>query len=105
LEALRPRWLAATRHSGLRRSAQVSIRLYTEGGQLHLEVRDDGHGFELSAAHDGVGVQNMRDRIGAVGGRVEIDSHPGHGTLVSAIAPVTVPHLNTQAAAAEPTVA
>jgi signal transduction histidine kinase len=56
--------------------------------QLHLDVRDDGPGFDLSAAHDGVGLQNMRDRLGAVRGSVEIVSQPGRGTLVAATAPV-----------------
>jgi signal transduction histidine kinase len=30
----------------------------------------------------------MRDRLGAVRGSVEIVSDPGHGTLISAIAPL-----------------
>src|SRR5262249_45930181 len=55
-------------------------RLYTEADHLHLTVRDDGSGYAMGAAHDGVGLQNMRDRLGAVGGRIEISSHPGQGS-------------------------
>jgi signal transduction histidine kinase len=68
--------------------AQVWIRLYTDADQLHLEVRDNGPGFDVGAAHDGVGLQNMRDRVGAVGGGVEVSSHPGRGTVVAATAPL-----------------
>jgi signal transduction histidine kinase len=76
----------ASKHAG--RDARVSIRLYTDDGQLHLEVRDDGPGFDVSRAQDGVGLQNMRDRLGAVGGHAEITSRPGEGTLVTAVAPI-----------------
>jgi signal transduction histidine kinase len=76
----------ASKHAGP--EARIWIRLYVEGDQLHLEVRDNGRGFNVARAGDGVGVENMRDRLGAVGGTVEIDSQPGKGTLVVAAAPV-----------------
>ena len=76
----------ASKHAGS--DAQVSIRLYTEADQLHLEVRDNGPGFDVSAGGDGVGLQNLRDRLGAIRGSVEIVSEPGHGTLVAAAAPL-----------------
>jgi signal transduction histidine kinase len=76
----------ATKHAGP--DAQITIRLYTEQGRLHLEVRDNGPGFDVSAANHGIGLQNMRDRLGAVHGSVEIASTPGHGTLVAATAPL-----------------
>jgi signal transduction histidine kinase len=79
----------AVKHVG--RDARVSIHLYPDAGWLHLEVRDDGPGFDPGAARDGVGLQNMRDRFAAVGGSVEISSHPGQGTLVAAAAPVSRP--------------
>jgi signal transduction histidine kinase len=79
----------AVKHAG--RDARVSIRLYTDAGWLRLEVCDDGPGFDPGTAHDGVGLQNMRDRFAAVGGRVEIGSHPAQGTLVAAAAPVSRP--------------
>jgi signal transduction histidine kinase len=71
--------------------AQVSIRLYTAADRLHLEVRDKGCGFDVNAAHDGTGLQNMRDRLGAVRGSVEIYSDPRHGTLVAATVPRSHP--------------
>jgi signal transduction histidine kinase len=76
----------AFKHAGP--DAHVSIRQYIEADQLHVEVRDDGPGFDVTAAHDGIGLQNMLDRLGAVRGRVEIVSEPGNGTLVAATAPV-----------------
>ena len=76
----------ALKHAGA--GASISIRLYAHADRLHLEVRDHGSGFDVAGAPEGIGLQNMRDRLGAVGGRVEIASEPGHGTLVAATAPV-----------------
>ena len=76
----------AFKHAGS--DAHFSIRLYTEADQLQLEVRDNGPGFDVDASHDGVGLQNMRDRLGAIRGSVEIVSEPGHGTLIAAAAPL-----------------
>jgi signal transduction histidine kinase len=76
----------ASKHAGP--EARISIRLYVEADQLHLEVRDDGRGFDAAQARDGDGLQNMRDRLGAVGGCVVVISEPGNGTLVAVSAPV-----------------
>jgi signal transduction histidine kinase len=81
----------ASKHAGP--DARVWIRLHVEANELRLEVRDNGRGFDVARARDGDGLQNMRDRIGAVGGRVEVISESGKGTLVPASAPVrTSPH-------------
>lgn len=71
-----------------RPEAQISIRLFTTDRELRLEVRDTGPGFNPAARREGLGLQNMQDRIGAVEGHVEIRSQPGRGTVVTATAPV-----------------
>lgn len=77
----------ATKHAGS--TAHTSIRLFADKHDLRLEVRDNGSGFEVVRVRDGVGLQNMRDRLGAVGGRVEIVSARGRGTLIAAAVPLT----------------
>ena len=52
------------------------------------EVRDDGVGFPPDRARGGSGLTNMRDRVGAVGGRLSIESTPGEGTCVSGSVPL-----------------
>ena len=79
----------ASKHAGP--DALISIRLYIKADQLHLEVRDDGAGFDPAAVADGDGLQNMRDRLGAVEGHLDVRSKPGEGTLVAAAAPVRAP--------------
>jgi signal transduction histidine kinase len=76
----------ATKHAGA--ASAIAIRLSADADELHLEVRDRGSGFDVSRAHDGVGLRNMRDRVGAVNGRLEIDSTRGLGTVVRASVPI-----------------
>jgi signal transduction histidine kinase len=49
---------------------------------VRFEVHDDGPGFSPSHVRAGQGLSNMRDRMEAVGGRLDIRSTPGEGTSV-----------------------
>jgi signal transduction histidine kinase len=50
---------------------------------VFCSVKDDGVGFDRATTDDGVGItRSIRARIEEVGGRVEIDGRPGHGTEV-----------------------
>jgi signal transduction histidine kinase len=51
-------------------------------------VKDDGAGFEIASSTPGAGLTNMRDRLGAIGGSLRVESEPGHGTTVSGAIPV-----------------
>jgi signal transduction histidine kinase len=59
------------KHSGAS-SARVTIDCID--GRLKVEVRDDGRGFDVAAAHGGSGLQNTSDRMDALGGRVTVAS-------------------------------
>ena len=64
--------------------AEVTASL--EDGMLRIEVRDNGAG---GADPDGHGLVGMRDRVTALGGRLEIESPAGGGTLVAATLPLS----------------
>ena len=55
-------------------------------GDLRFSVSDDGPGFD--AETNGNGLVNMRDRVSAVGGTLEIKSAPGIGTEIVGHVPV-----------------
>jgi signal transduction histidine kinase len=69
-------------------ATQASVRLATEEGELRFEVIDDGKGFDPAATPLGSGLQNMVDRLAALGGSVDIRSAPGSGTTVAGRIPV-----------------
>jgi signal transduction histidine kinase len=75
----------ASKHAG--RGAQVTATLERRSMDLEFTVEDNGRGFDVEGHSGGVGFMNMRDRIGAVGGEVEVRSQPGSGTRVHAVVP------------------
>jgi signal transduction histidine kinase len=78
----------AAKHSG---AGTVSVRVAEDWDRWRLTVSDDGAGFDRThtAATSGVGLANMRDRLDAVGGTVEVVSSERTGTTVTAVVPRT----------------
>jgi signal transduction histidine kinase len=81
----------AVKHAGP--DARVTVTFARSADDVRFAITDDGAGFEAHGASEGVGLVNMRDRIGAVSGELEINSAPGHGTTVSGAVPLG--HLET----------
>jgi signal transduction histidine kinase len=69
----------------------VTIRLRRDDGLLRVDVTDDGVGFDAAAGREGTGIRGMADRLDAIGGRLDVRSTPGRGTVVSAAVPVAAP--------------
>jgi two-component system, NarL family, sensor histidine kinase DevS len=67
----------------------VEIEVSEDDGVVRIVVADDGRGFAPDDPTDGFGLIGMRERIRLVGGRHEVDSTPGHGTIVRASIPTT----------------
>lgn len=75
------------------RAGRVTVRLESEARMLSVSVEDDGIGFDpllqrrYPLATGGFGLFSIRERILHLGGQVEIESKPGHGTKVRVLAP------------------
>jgi signal transduction histidine kinase len=68
-------------------AAHISIRL-TNGAGVHLEVKDDGQGFDpLYESVNGFGLRSMQERATALGGEFRLASSPGHGTEIRVVLP------------------
>ena len=96
-ESVRELLFNAFKHAQASR-AQVRLELVRKG-EIRVTVSDEGAGFDplmLSPAGDGggFGLFSIRERIGLIGGRLEIDSAPGRGTRMA----LTVPHGQADAA-------
>ena len=74
------------KHAGRGASATVTVR--QEGSLLRFEIQDYGVGFSPETTVPGSGLSNMRDRIEAIGGALEVRSRAGRGTLVRGSVPV-----------------
>ena len=75
----------AAKHAPEASGVAVSL---SRNGDLRFEVRDDGPGFAAGEIAPGAGLLNMRDRMGAVGGMLEVRSAIGSGTTVIGTIPV-----------------
>ena len=68
-------------------ATRVSVLLTRKKGSVAAVVEDDGRGFDPAAVPDGgFGLVGMRERVAALGGRLELESG-GRGTTVAAEVP------------------
>jgi signal transduction histidine kinase len=77
---------------------EATVRITERDGQVSIEVRDEGSGFNTKDPRRGFGLLGMRERLELTGGSLEVDSRPGAGTRVSA----TLPARHVGAAPGEP---
>jgi signal transduction histidine kinase len=66
----------------------VAVELVSDRDVVRLSVRDNGVGFDLSADHPGYGLESMRERAAAAGGRLLVESSLQGGTTVVAEVPL-----------------
>lgn len=74
------------------------IELHLRGAAMTLRVEDDGIGFDtaqlLGDSERGGGTRGMRDRAELFGGRLELRSAPGEGTIVQLSLTLDPDHFN-----------
>jgi signal transduction histidine kinase len=70
---------------GAATTCRVSVERNAAG--LMIEVDDDGQGFDVELTRSGMGLQNLQERVGSLGGVFQIVSTPGEGTTVRATFP------------------
>ncbi|MGI9589636.1 MAG: sensor histidine kinase [Dietzia maris] len=77
----------AVRHGAPQR---ITLTLSCSPTAVVLEIADDGRGFDVAAPRTAAsfGLDGMARRVGDLGGRFEVDSEPGSGTVVRAVLPV-----------------
>jgi len=68
--------------------AVATVQIWDGEDELCFEIADTGIGFDPETVSQGVGLVNMRDRLGALGGELVLDSTIGSGTTVSGRIPV-----------------
>jgi two-component system sensor histidine kinase UhpB len=78
---------ALTNVSKHARASRVWVDLWERNGWVELAVKDNGQGFDASewpgpAADGHFGLLAMREQVRMAGGRIEIKSRQGWGTLV-----------------------
>jgi|GEM_PF-2238544 len=68
----------------------ITVEVNRRADEINLIISDDGKGFDQSSVKsDGIGLQNMQQRIEKLGGNLHIDSVPGRGTTAVIDIPLT----------------
>ena len=76
------------------RANTVAVSVQSVENGVEIRVEDDGCGFDASQLFQSrdkrvcIGLFSIKERIEYLGGSMEIDSKPGHGTRVNLIVPV-----------------
>jgi len=66
------------------KAGRVELVLSSAGDRLHLEIFDDGIGFDILNIEHSTGLTGMKERALAQGGELVIQSMPGQGTRIMA---------------------
>jgi signal transduction histidine kinase len=77
------------------KAGKVKIRLYFQGNDIKLTIRDDGKGFKVEDGlqkTNGFGIRGMKERIESLGGTFSIKSTPQKGTEISTTIPMIKEH-------------
>jgi signal transduction histidine kinase len=69
-------------------ASSVEVSLDQRSEELGFAVRDDGRGFDPRTTGYGTGLQGIADRLGALDGRLEVESAPGAGATLTGSVPV-----------------
>jgi signal transduction histidine kinase/ligand-binding sensor domain-containing protein len=75
------------RHSG---ATEVTIKIGREGeGRLLICIEDNGQGLPPVMGEGADGLENLRQRMGRIGGHCDIANRPGGGVAVRLISPLS----------------
>jgi len=71
-------------------ASRVELELTCDGSAVTLSIQDNGKGFDPDQHRHqrGLGLINMRERVRAIHGQMEIHSRAGHGTRISVLVPL-----------------
>lgn len=68
-------------------ATSAHVRIDDHADHLAFTVEDNGSGFDPGSVNGGSGLTGMGDRLDTLGGRLEVISRPGHGTVVTGSIP------------------
>lgn len=70
------------------KASGVVMQLYKTGNMVILSVEDNGTGFDPELAAEGIGIRNIKSRLGMINGTVSYEKAPDMGTLVNVKIPI-----------------
>lgn len=65
----------------------VSVKLWRSAKEIHLQITDNGKGFDTNKQRAGLGLNNIFSRVEQYKGKVRLQTNPGEGCTLEAIIP------------------
>jgi DNA-binding NarL/FixJ family response regulator/anti-sigma regulatory factor (Ser/Thr protein kinase) len=88
-QATRELLFNVVKHAGVKKAA---VRVAREKSEVKVTVSDEGAGFSMRESEGpssiGLGLFSVRERLDYLGGRMDVESTPGHGCRVTLCAPL-----------------
>jgi len=78
----------AVKHSG---ASRMTLRMKSSGSRIDVAIEDNGRGFPPTTSPAGNGLQNLRERIAALGGSLQFSNLPDGGASVAFSIPLPQP--------------
>jgi two-component system sensor histidine kinase UhpB len=72
------------------KATEAGVVLAIGADALDINIHDNGAGFDTEVASEGIGIIGMRERVVAMGGRIDIDSALDSGTIIHITFPLDV---------------
>ncbi len=69
-------------------ATEVQVRLTHKQQEVRLVLSDNGRGFDVAEAHQGLGLRGMRERATLLQGTLNLRTAPGQGTTVEVVLPL-----------------
>ncbi len=70
------------------KATHIDIHLNKLDNTLKLLFEDDGIGFNVQNSKNGIGLNNIKNRLDALSGKINIDSLPNRGTVIDIDIPI-----------------
>ncbi|SHI42914.1 Signal transduction histidine kinase [Flavobacterium terrae] len=64
------------------KAKNVSASIKKLDSHIFIQIKDDGQGFDVKKAKEGIGLKNMNARISAINGEISFESEKGKGTTI-----------------------
>ncbi len=61
---------------------KIDVQIIQESNRISLVVQDNGKGFDTNTDHNGMGINNLQNRVDSYGGNMFISSSLGRGTEI-----------------------
>ncbi|NMH27308.1 sensor histidine kinase [Flavobacterium silvaticum] len=76
------------------KATEAFVKIGADEGQLSVVISDNGNGFSSDTSSDGFGLTQIKARVAAMKGKINIDSKPGAGTSIHISLPIPLAPLS-----------